>query len=73
MKDMLLKGVVNSSVVTSTVSKVLSTASSKSSLKLFSNPVPEFPTWCKERSYLSWDFYPNPEKFEAVSKKNLIN
>ena len=30
----------------------------------------EFPAWYKERPYLSWDFYPNPEKFEAVNSLN---
>ena len=27
---------------------------------------PEYPSWSYERLYLSWDFYPNPEKFESV-------
>ena len=28
---------------------------------------PDFPAWNQDRLYLSWDFYPNPEKFESVS------
>lgn len=28
---------------------------------------PEYPSWMNERPYLSWDFYPNPEKFETDS------
>ena len=27
---------------------------------------PEYPSWNQERPFLSWDFYPNPEKFESV-------
>ena len=30
------------------------------------NNLIEFPVWYKERQFMSWDFYPNPEKFEAV-------
>lgn len=30
---------------------------------------PEYPNWMSERPYLSWDFYPNPEKFESVRYK----
>ena len=30
------------------------------------NSLIEFPSWYKDRQFLSWDFYPNPEKFEAV-------
>ena len=26
----------------------------------------DYPNWNHERLYLSWDFYPNPEKFESV-------
>ncbi|MFM7790144.1 MAG: hypothetical protein ACKO90_19100, partial [Microcystis panniformis] len=31
------------------------------------NNCPEFPSWVQERQYLSWDFYPNPDKFESVN------
>ena len=27
---------------------------------------PEFSGWCHDRLHLSWDFYPNPDKFESV-------
>ena len=27
----------------------------------------EFPSWTQERQHLSWDFYPNLEKFDSVS------
>jgi hypothetical protein len=30
------------------------------------NNLIEFPAWQKDRQFMSWDFYPNPEKFEAV-------
>ena len=32
---------------------------------------PEYPSWVNERLYLSWDFYPNPEKFENVRNDRL--
>ena len=30
------------------------------------NNCPEYPSWVHERSFLSWDFYPNTDKFESV-------
>lgn len=27
---------------------------------------PDYPSWVHERLSLSWDFYPNPEKIDAV-------
>ena len=30
------------------------------------NNCPEYPSWVQDRSFLSWDFYPNTEKFEPV-------
>lgn len=34
---------------------------------------PEYPSWVNERLYLSWDFYPNPEKFETDSEINKLS
>lgn len=34
---------------------------------------PDFPAWNQDRLYLSWDFYPNPEKFESDSQIDKLS
>jgi hypothetical protein len=44
----------------------------KGRLKKDTSNCPEYPSWVQDRLYLSWDFYPNPEKFESVSISALF-
>ena len=71
MKDRLLKPNPNPNVIPLSPNLLSSLPknilSEKGRLKKEMPNCPEYPSWAQERLYLSWDFYPNPEKFESVS------
>ena len=63
-----------SSSILNTISKVIITE--KSALRPKKETLlncPEIPSWNAERPFLSWDFYPNPEKFESDSEINKLS
>jgi len=79
MKEKVLKSSGNSNVIQvspnilSSISKLVCT--DKTVLRPKKETIlncPEYPSWNSERLYLSWDFYPNPEKFESVTN-NIFN
>ncbi len=77
MKEKVLKGTTGSQVLTvppsflNSLSKIAITEKTVLRSKKETNlNCPDYPLWNQERPYLSWDFYPNPEKFESV---NLVS
>lgn len=79
MKEKVLKS-TNSNVIQvspsilNTLSKVIITE--KTALRPKKETLlncPEYPSWNQERPFLSWDFYPNPEKFESDSEINKLS
>lgn len=80
MKDKVLKGATSGFITLSptaltSISKLAFSEKSKNRRKESKFQIyPEFPIWMQERPNLTWDFYPNPEKFEIdceVSKLTL--
>ena len=74
MKEKVLKSSTGNSVIT-LPSNVLSSISKLAEKQLTRtkrevNNCPEYPGWVQDRPFLSWDFYPNTEKFESV---NIFN
>jgi hypothetical protein len=74
MKEKVLKnttGVITiSPSIFSSISKI-ATSEKWRNKKEISSQFPEFPSWVSERPFLSWDFYPDPEKFESVFISNF--
>ena len=71
MKEKVLRGGVTPipNIITSnmiSMTKALLEKTNASKINQATTNLIEFPSWYKDRSFLSWDFYPNPEKFEAV-------
>jgi hypothetical protein len=72
MKEKVLRGAITTQIpnlmTTNMISMTKALIEKKSALKLnqTQNSLIEFSSWYKDRTFLSWDFYPNPEKFEAV-------
>lgn len=73
MKEKVLKGGTSNIItlspnILSSISKIA--LSDKTLTKSKKDSVlpnyPEYSNWIHDRPYLSWDFYPNPEKFESV-------
>ena len=58
--------------IMSSLSKIALTEKTHQRQKKEITNCPEYPNWMSERPYLSWDFYPNPEKFESVRYKQNI-
>lgn len=78
MKDKVLKGssspivTISASALTS-ISKIAFSDKSKSRRKETKLQIyPEYPSWMNERPNLTWDFYPNPEKFEIDCEVNKL-
>ena len=72
MKEKVLKSSTGSNVITlptnflSSITKLAEKQTTRTKREV--NNCPEYPSWVQDRSFLSWDFYPNPEKFESVRK-----
>lgn len=80
MKEKVLKSTTGSNVIQvspsilNSISKIV--INEKSTLRPKKETLlncPEYPSWNHERLYLSWDFYPNPEKFESVYISTNVN
>lgn len=73
MKEKLIKNTSNPNVISlspniiSSISKIALSEKSVPKQKKDVPNCPEYPSWVQDRLYLSWDFFPNPEKFESVS------
>lgn len=78
MKDKVLKGTTSGIITLSptaltSISKLAFSEKSKSRRKECKFHIyPEFPSWMHERLNLTWDFYPNPEKFEIDCEVNKL-
>lgn len=82
MKEKVLRGSITpvpnflTPTMISTMTKALieKTNAIKLNQEQKTNLIIDYPSWCKDKPFLSWDFYPNPEKFEAVSllSKNFL-
>ncbi|RMZ99511.1 gamma-tubulin complex component [Brachionus plicatilis] len=78
MKDKVLKGTSSgiytlSPTALTSISKLALSEKSKSRRKETKLQIyPEYPSWMHERLNLTWDFYPNPEKFEIDCEVNKL-
>ena len=74
MKEKVLKSSALNNIITlspnilSSLSKIALTEKSNNKQKKDQSICPENPYWIQDHFFLSWDFYPNPDKFESVSK-----
>jgi hypothetical protein len=80
MKEKLLQnnssGLINiSSNILASLPKTSASdkTATKSKISVSGSQFQDYPIWLNERAFLSWDFYPNSEKFEQDVDSNKLS